>query len=119
MRSDYWDQCLVLQDEIQVRRCSPSTSTSSSTATSSVSSPSSSPSLASSSSASSSSSVVNVAKWDEALRRCIDVTRWTEDGRDAYDGEKNGPDADFVVDLDVYVFRCCSCFQFCCFYCCG
>ena len=103
MRSDYWDQCLVLQDEIQVRRISPSTSPASSTATSSASS-----------SPSSSSSDVNVTKWDEALRRCIDVTRWTKDGRDAYDGEKNRQNAALIVALValvVCVLRCLGYFR--------
>ena len=25
--------------------------------------------------------------WDETLKRCVDVARWTRDGRDAYDGK--------------------------------
>ena len=61
VRSNYWNQCLILKGETL--------------------------DFAFSCSSSSLPSAFR-RKWDETLKRCIDVSRWTVDGRDAYDGTK-------------------------------
>jgi len=45
--------------------------------------------------------------WDETLKRCVDVARWTLDGRDAYDGEINNC-LDFVLRFIQLLNSSCS-----------
>lgn len=76
VRINYWNQCLVITED-QLRTTEFSSTTSSLT-----------------SSAISTTSSADI--WDETLKRCVDVARWTREGRDAYDGEINNC-LDFVL----------------------